>query len=199
MVLGIHNISLLHLPEVKGIITAHYEAEQGRCDKGHTTQKLSAVKRKPTNEPTWQGSAPNSSGSCPPAKGKAPYKKTQRGNRGSKSKQQQKQQRVHLVTIPRERAGRTDCPERMILTKKRGTARTVTRQRHYEESTFLARLAKALRRHGMAVCTTRTSSSMMRDITDQLARLAGKRDKDSSNEDVPAQHGPCGPERPPRC
>jgi Domain of unknown function (DUF4219)/gag-polypeptide of LTR copia-type len=53
MVLGIHNIGLLHLPEVKGIITAHYEAEQGHRDKGHTAQKLSAVKRKPTNEPTW--------------------------------------------------------------------------------------------------------------------------------------------------
>jgi Domain of unknown function (DUF4219)/gag-polypeptide of LTR copia-type len=98
MVLGIHNISLLHLTEVKGIITAHYEAEQGHHDKGHTTQKLSTVKRKPTNEPTWQGSVPKSSGSCPPAKGKAPYKKMQQGNHGGKSKQQQKQQHVHLVT-----------------------------------------------------------------------------------------------------
>jgi gag-polypeptide of LTR copia-type len=87
MVLGIHNISLLHLPEVKGIITAHYEAEQGCHDKGHTVQKLSTVKCKPTNKPTWQGSAPNSSGSHPPTKGKAPYKKMQWGNHGGKSKQ----------------------------------------------------------------------------------------------------------------
>jgi gag-polypeptide of LTR copia-type len=98
MVLGIHDVGLLRLLEVKGIITAHYEAEQGRRDKGHTTQKLSAVKRKPTNEPTWQGSAPAPSGSRPPTKGKAPYKKTQWGNRGGKSKQQQKQQCVHLAT-----------------------------------------------------------------------------------------------------
>jgi hypothetical protein len=87
MVLGIHDVGLLRLLEVKGIITAHYEAEQGRCDKGHTAQKLSAVKRKPTNKPTWQGSAPTPSGSRPPTKGKAPYKKTQRGNRSGKSKQ----------------------------------------------------------------------------------------------------------------
>jgi gag-polypeptide of LTR copia-type len=87
MVLGIHDIGLLRLLEVKGIITAHYEAEQGHCDKGHTAQKLSTVKCKPTNEPIWQGSAPNSSGSHPPTKGKAPYKKMQRGNRGGKSKQ----------------------------------------------------------------------------------------------------------------
>jgi Domain of unknown function (DUF4219)/gag-polypeptide of LTR copia-type len=90
MVLGIHDVGLLRLVEVKGIITAHYEAEQGCRDKGHTAQKLSTIKRKPTNEPTWQGSAPNSSGSRPPAKGKAPYKKMQQGNHGGKSKQQQK-------------------------------------------------------------------------------------------------------------
>jgi gag-polypeptide of LTR copia-type len=87
MVLGIHNIGLLCLPKVKGIITAHYEAEQGRHNKGHTAQKLSAIKCKPTNEPTWQGSAPHSSGSHSPAKGKAPYKKTQQGNCSGKSKQ----------------------------------------------------------------------------------------------------------------
>jgi Domain of unknown function (DUF4219)/gag-polypeptide of LTR copia-type len=98
MVLGIHNVGLLHLLEVKGIITAHYKAEQGRHNKGHIAQKLSTVKRKPTNEPTWQGSAPTPSGSHPPTKGKAPYKKTQQGNHGGKSKQQQKQQRIHLVT-----------------------------------------------------------------------------------------------------
>jgi Domain of unknown function (DUF4219)/gag-polypeptide of LTR copia-type len=86
MVLGIHDIGLLCLLEVKGIITAHYEAEQGHHDKGHTAQKLSAVKRKPTNEPTWQSSAPIPSGSHPPTKGKAPYKKMQRGNHGGKSK-----------------------------------------------------------------------------------------------------------------
>jgi hypothetical protein len=86
MVLGIHNISLLCLPEVKDIITAYYKAEQGCHDKGHTAQKLSAVKHKPTNEPTWQGSVPNSSGSHHPAKGKAPYKKTPWGNCGGKSK-----------------------------------------------------------------------------------------------------------------
>jgi Domain of unknown function (DUF4219) len=98
MVLGIHDVGLLCLLEVKGIITAHYEAEQGHHDKGHIAQKLSAVKRKPTNEPTWQGSVPTPFGSCPPTKGKAPYKKTQRGNHGGKSKQQQKQQCIHLTT-----------------------------------------------------------------------------------------------------
>jgi hypothetical protein len=62
---------------------------------------------------------------------------------------------------------------------------------------FLARLAKALRRHGMAVRTTRTSSSVMRDITDQLTRLVSKEDENSSDEDIPAWHGLCSPERPP--
>jgi hypothetical protein len=98
MVLGIHDVGLLRLLKVKGIITAHYEAEQCCRDKGHTAQKLSAVKHKPTNKPTWQGSAPTPSGSHPPTKGKAPYKKTQRGNHGGKSKQQQKQHHVHLAT-----------------------------------------------------------------------------------------------------
>jgi hypothetical protein len=77
-------------------------------------------------------------------------------------------------------------------------ARTAMRQKRYDESTFSARLAEALRRHGTAVRTARTSSSMMRDITDQLARLTSKEDKSSSNEDVPARHGTRGPERPPR-
>jgi hypothetical protein len=75
MVLGIADIGLLYLPEMKGIITAHYEVEQGHCNKGHTAQKLSTIKHKPTNEPTWQESVPQLSGSHPLAKGKGPYKK----------------------------------------------------------------------------------------------------------------------------
>jgi hypothetical protein len=70
-----------------------------------------------------------------------------------------------------------------------------TQQKQYNESTFSARLAEALRQHGVAVHMTRTSSFVMRDITDQLARLISK--DNSSNEDVPAQHGPGGPVRPP--
>jgi hypothetical protein len=81
---------------------------------------------------------------------------------------QENRPKVH-VTIPQKRAGQPDCPERTELGRTRSTARVTTRQRQYDESTFLAQLAEVLRRHGMAVRTTRTSSSMMRDITDQLA------------------------------
>jgi hypothetical protein len=102
------------------------------------------------------------------------------------------------VTIPGKRAGRPDRPGRTAQTKTQNAARAATRQRQYEESTFSARLAEALRQHRMAVRTDCTSSSVMRDITDQLAQLVSKEGKSSSNEDVPAWHGPCGPERPPR-
>jgi hypothetical protein len=89
-------------------------------------------------------------------------------------------------------------PDRPVLAKIRSMARIAIRQRQYDERTFSARLAKVLQRHGMAVRTTCTSSSVIRDITDQLARLASKEGRDSSNEDIPAWHGLCGPERPPR-
>jgi hypothetical protein len=102
------------------------------------------------------------------------------------------------VTIPRRCAGRPDRPKRTILPKARSMARVATRQRQYNESTFSAQLAEALQQHGMAVRTTHTSSSVMRDIMDQLVRLAGKESKNSSNKDVLAQHGLCGPERPPQ-
>jgi hypothetical protein len=102
------------------------------------------------------------------------------------------------VTFPGTRAGWADHPERPIQTKTRSAARMATRQKRYDESTFSARLAEALQQHRMAVRTAHTSSSVMRDITDQLARFASKQGKDSSNEDIPAWHGPCGPKRPPR-
>jgi hypothetical protein len=102
-----------------------------------------------------------------------------------------------FVMIPGICASRPDRPGRATQTKMWGTARTAVRQKRYDESTFSARLAKVLRRHGTAVHTARTSSSVMRGITDQLARLASKDSRSSSNEDVPARHGPCGPERPP--
>jgi hypothetical protein len=72
------------------------------------------------------------------------------------------------------------------------------RQKRYDESTFSARLAEVLRRHRVAVRTARTSSSVMSDITDQLARLVSTGSKSNSDEDVPVRHGPHGPERPPR-
>jgi hypothetical protein len=102
------------------------------------------------------------------------------------------------VTIPGRRAGRPDRPGQATQTKTQSTAREATRQRRYDESTFSARLAEVLRRHGVAVRTTRTSSSMMSDITDQLARLASKTSKSNSDEDVPVRHGLRGPEHPPR-
>jgi Reverse transcriptase (RNA-dependent DNA polymerase) len=102
------------------------------------------------------------------------------------------------VTIPGIRAGRPDRPGRAMQTKTRSTVRTTERQRRYNESTFSARLAEALRRHGVAVRTARTSSSVMDAITNQLARFADTGSKSSSDEDVPARHGPHGPERPPR-
>jgi Chromo (CHRromatin Organisation MOdifier) domain len=73
---------------------------------------------------------------------------------------------VACVTIPQRCAGPPDHPKR---TKTRSTTRVTTRQKRYDESTFLAQLAEALRRHGAAVHTARTSSSVMRDIMDQLA------------------------------
>jgi hypothetical protein len=76
---------------------------------------------------------------------------------------------VYNVTIPGRCIGRPDRPGRATQTKTRDTAHAATRQRRYDESTFSARLAEALRRHGVAVRTARTSSSVMRDITDQLA------------------------------
>jgi hypothetical protein len=106
---------------------------------------------------------------------------------------------IHCVMIPRRHAGRPDRPRRATQTKTRSTAREATRQRQYNESMSSAHLAEALRRHGVAVCTTRTSSSMMSDITDQLAQLMSKTSKSSSDEDIPVRHGPRGPERPPQC
>jgi hypothetical protein len=105
---------------------------------------------------------------------------------------------VSAVTIPGIRAGRPDRPGQATQTKTRGTARTAMRQKRYDESTFSARLAEALRRHGVAVRTARTSSSVIRDITDQLARHTSTGRKSNSDEDVRARHGPHGPERPPR-
>jgi hypothetical protein len=102
------------------------------------------------------------------------------------------------VTIPGIRAGRPDCPGQTAQTKTRRTARTAMRQKQYNESTFSARLAEALRRHGVAVRTARTSSSVMGDIMDQLAQLASTGSKSNSDKDVPAQHGLRSPERPPR-
>jgi hypothetical protein len=105
---------------------------------------------------------------------------------------------ANRVTIPGIRAGRPDRPGQAVQTKTRSTARMATRQRRYDENTFSARLAEALRRHGTVVRTACTSLSVMRDIMDQLARLASKGSKSSDNEDIPDQHGPRGPERPPR-
>jgi hypothetical protein len=104
----------------------------------------------------------------------------------------------HNVMIPGRRAGRPDRPGQATQTKTRSTACEATRQKQYDESTFSARLAEALRQHGVAVRTTRTSLSMMSDITDQLARLASKTSKSSSDEDVLARHGLHSLERPPR-
>jgi Chromo (CHRromatin Organisation MOdifier) domain len=101
------------------------------------------------------------------------------------------------VTIPRERPDQPDRPDRPGQGKMRSTAHMATRQKCYDESTFSARLAKVLQRHGMTVRTTCTSSSVMRDIMYQLARLASKGSTSSSNEDVPARHDPRSPERPP--
>jgi Chromo (CHRromatin Organisation MOdifier) domain len=46
-----------------------------------------------------------------------------------------------------------------------------TQQEQHDESTFPARLAEALQRHGMAVWAGRTSTHVMRSITSELARL----------------------------
>jgi hypothetical protein len=105
-----------------------------------------------------------------------------------------------IVTIPGICAGRPDRPGRSAQTRMQSMARATTRQRQYDESMFSARLAEALRRHRVAVRTTCTSSSVMRNITDQLARLASRESKDnSSNEDVLDRHGRRGLECPPRC
>jgi hypothetical protein len=76
---------------------------------------------------------------------------------------------VSCVTVLGRRASRPNHPGRATQTKTRDTARAAMRQKQYDESTFSARLAEALRRHRVAVRTARTSSSVMRDITDQLA------------------------------
>jgi hypothetical protein len=55
--------------------------------------------------------------------------------------------------IPGIRAGRPNHPELATQTKTRDTARMATRQQRYDENTFSARLAEALRRHGVAVRT----------------------------------------------
>jgi hypothetical protein len=103
------------------------------------------------------------------------------------------------VTIPGIRAGWPNCPGQAVQTKTQKAAHTAVWQQRYNEGTFSARLAEALRRHGVAVHTARTSSSVMKDIMDQLTRLASKGGQNSSNKDVPAWHGLCGLERPPRC
>jgi hypothetical protein len=102
------------------------------------------------------------------------------------------------VTIPGIHASRPDRPGQATQTKTQSTAHEATRQKRYDESTFSARLAKALRQHGVAMRTARTSSSVMNDIMDQLARLASNMSKSNSDKDVPVRHGPHGPERPPR-
>jgi hypothetical protein len=71
-----------------------------------------------------------------------------------------------------------------------------TRQKQYNESTFLACLAEALRRHGATVHTARTSLSVIRDIMDQLARLVSRGSKSNSDEDILARHDlECPPRR----
>jgi hypothetical protein len=101
--------------------------------------------------------------------------------------------------VPGIRAGRPDRPGQTVQMKTQRAAHTAVQQQRYNKGTFLARLAKALRRHGAAVRTARTSLSVMRDITDQLARLTSKDSKSSSNGDIPARHGMRGPVHPPRC
>jgi Chromo (CHRromatin Organisation MOdifier) domain len=49
------------------------------------------------------------------------------------------------VTIPGTRAGRPDRPGQTVQTRMRSTTHAATRQRQYDESTFSARLAEALR------------------------------------------------------
>jgi hypothetical protein len=72
------------------------------------------------------------------------------------------------VMIPGIHAGRPNCPRRTVQTKTQKAVRTATRQKQYDENTFSARLAKALRWHGVVVRTAHTSLSVMKDITDQL-------------------------------
>jgi hypothetical protein len=50
-------------------------------------------------------------------------------------------------------------------------ARRAARQERYNKSAFPARLAKVLRRHGMAVRVGRTSTHVMQGIINELARL----------------------------
>ena len=50
-------------------------------------------------------------------------------------------------------------------------ARRAAQQEQYNKSAFLARLAKALQRHGMAVRVGRTSTHMMQGIINELACL----------------------------
>jgi hypothetical protein len=50
-------------------------------------------------------------------------------------------------------------------------ARRAARQEQYDKSAFPARLAEALRRHGMAVWVGRTSTHVMQGIINELAHL----------------------------
>jgi hypothetical protein len=50
-------------------------------------------------------------------------------------------------------------------------ARRAAQQEKYDKSAFLARLAEALRRHGMVVQVGRTSTHVMQGIINELARL----------------------------
>jgi hypothetical protein len=70
--------------------------------------------------------------------------------------------------IPGRHAGGPDRPEQATQTKMQGVAHIAAQQKQYDESTFSARLAKALQQHRAVVHTARTSLSVIRDITDQL-------------------------------
>jgi hypothetical protein len=50
-------------------------------------------------------------------------------------------------------------------------ARQAARQERYDKSAFPARLAEALRRHGMAVWVGHTSTHVMQGIINELTRL----------------------------
>jgi hypothetical protein len=62
-----------------------------------------------------------------------------------------------------------DTPDRR--TARVLAARRATRQEQYDKSAFPARLAEALRRHGMVVWVGHTSTHVMQGIINELARL----------------------------
>jgi hypothetical protein len=62
-----------------------------------------------------------------------------------------------------------DTPDRR--TAQVLVARWAARQEQYDKSAFPARLAEALRRHGMAVWVGRTSTHVMQGIINELMHL----------------------------